>query len=89
MQQIFLVHFLRSLHKVCKLPLRSFGSTVDTLLILVRISIAVIKHHDQKQFEEERVYFTLTLSSISKCIIKSRVGRNLHRTKTQRQELMQ
>ena len=27
--------------------------------VLVRLSIAVIKHHNQKQLEEERVYFSL------------------------------
>lgn len=32
---------------------------VKTLGVLVRIPIAVLKHYDQKELEEERVYFSL------------------------------
>lgn len=30
-------------------------------IILVRVSITVVKHHDQNQHEEERIYFILYL----------------------------
>lgn len=35
--------------------------TID-LSILIRLSIAMIKHHDRKELGEGRVYFTLQLS---------------------------
>ncbi|CAO2609842.1 hypothetical protein LEMLEM_LOCUS14387 [Lemmus lemmus] len=35
---------------------------MDDVIIAERVSIAGIKHHDQKQLGEERVYFTVQLS---------------------------
>jgi hypothetical protein len=55
---------------------------------LVRVSIAVIKHHDQKkQLGEERVYFP-DASTIQSITERSQ-GRNSNRAGTWRQELMQ
>jgi hypothetical protein len=51
--------------------------------VLVRVSIAVMKHQDRKQLGEERVYFTHHSS------IEQHEGRNLNGTGTQRQGLMQ
>lgn len=41
---------------------------------LVRVSIAMIKHHDQKQLAEKRVYFILQLSGHSPSLRTVRVG---------------
>jgi hypothetical protein len=49
-------------------------------LVSVRVTIAVIKHHEQKQVEEERVY--ATHSSIQQFIIKSSEGRSSSRAGT-------
>ena len=38
---------------------------VNRILPLVRVTIAIMKHHDQKQDEDERVYLTSASSSIS------------------------
>ena len=43
--------------------------------VLVRVSIVMIEHHDQKQLGEERVYFSLPSTPWS--IIKGSQGRNL------------
>jgi hypothetical protein len=42
--------------------------------VLVRITIAVKKHHGQKQHEEERVYIAYTSTSL--LIIEGNQGRN-------------
>jgi hypothetical protein len=55
--------------------------------VLVRVSIDVTKHHDQKQVEEKRVYFAF--SFISHFIIKGSPRRSSTRAGTWRQELMQ
>ena len=34
-------------------------------LLIVRVPFAVIKHYDQKQLEEQKVYFILWLNSLS------------------------
>lgn len=52
--------------------------------VLVRVTIGVKKHHEQKQ-SWERVY--LPHSPIEQFIIKSREDRNSSKTGTQRQEL--
>lgn len=49
---------------------------------LVRVSVAMIKYHGQKQFAEERVYL-----AYSQSIIKGYQGRRNISTGTQRQEL--
>lgn len=39
---------------------------VNEITVLVKASIAVMKHHDQKQLGEERAYFTY--SSLAKAV---------------------
>jgi hypothetical protein len=55
---------------------------------LLRFTFAMMKYPDQnqKQAEEERVYFAYT--SLSQFIIKGNQGKNSHRTGAQRRELM-
>ena len=50
-------------------------------------TISVMKHHDQKQLGEERVY--LTYSSTSLFIIERSQDRSSHKEGTWTQELMQ
>lgn len=40
----------------------------------LRVSIAVIKHHDYKQLGEERVYYSLQLSAYIPLLRKFREG---------------
>jgi hypothetical protein len=53
---------------------------------VVRITVAILKHHDQNQLGDERVYFTHR--SIEQFIIKISEGRTSNRAGTWRQELM-
>jgi hypothetical protein len=55
--------------------------------VYVTVCIAVVKHHDQKQVGEERVYsaYSSTLSSI----IEGSQDRNSSRARTWRQGLLQ
>jgi hypothetical protein len=53
--------------------------------VLVRVTIAVMKHHDQNQVGEEKVYSIYT--STSQLIIKGSQNRNSSRAGTWRQEL--
>jgi hypothetical protein len=62
-------------------------TTTTTTTFCLRVTSGVVKHHRQKQLEEDRVYFTH--GSILQFIIKSCKGRNSHRAGTWRQELMQ
>jgi hypothetical protein len=55
-------------------------------LVLVRVTLSVMKLHDQKQAGEERVY--LAYISTSLFIIKGSQDRNSNRAGTWRQELM-
>jgi hypothetical protein len=54
--------------------------------VLVRVSIAAMKHHDQKQVREERVY--LAYIFIALFIIKGSQDRNSNRAGTWSQELI-
>jgi hypothetical protein len=54
---------------------------------LVRTSIAMIKHHDQKQVGKERVYLAFTCMSYF--IIEESQDRNSNRAEIWRQGLMQ
>ncbi|KAL6031961.1 hypothetical protein STEG23_004465 [Scotinomys teguina] len=47
--------------EVKKSHILSINKSKDSTYILVRISIAVMKHYDQKQLEEERIDFILQL----------------------------
>ena len=49
-------------------------------IILVRVSIAVMEHHDQKQLEEERDYFSYI--SVSQSVIQATQGRDLEEEET-------
>ena len=55
--------------------------------ILVRVTIVVMKHHDQTQAEEERIYLTYTFTSQS--IAEGSQDRNSNRREAWRQELIQ
>ena len=55
--------------------------------VLVRITIAMMKHHGQKQVGEERV--SLTHTSISYSISEGHQGKNSSSSKTWKHELMQ
>ena len=55
--------------------------------VLVRVSIAVMKHHDPKQVGEERAYLAYTSTSLF--IIERSQDRNSSRAESWRQELMQ
>jgi hypothetical protein len=55
--------------------------------ILVRVTIAMMEHHDQKQVVEERV--CLAYTSTSQSITERSQDRNSSRTETWRQELIQ
>jgi hypothetical protein len=57
------------------------------LLVLVRVTIAVMKHHDQKQIGEERVY--VAYASISLFITKGSQDWSSSRAGNWKQELMQ
>ena len=57
------------------------------MLQCLRVSIAGIKHHDQKPLGEERIFFIYTY--ISQTITEGSWGRILGRGGTWRQELMQ
>ena len=50
--------------------------------VLIRVSIAVVKYHDHKQLWEERVYFSLQLTSQVICHLLAEV-----RAGTWREEL--
>jgi hypothetical protein len=64
-----------------------FLSALTVVGVLVRDTVAALKHHDQKQAGERRVYlaYTSTLSSI----IEGSQSRNSNRAGAWRQELMQ
>ena len=55
--------------------------------IVVRVTIAVMKHHDQKQPGEQALYFTHTSTSLF--ITEGSQDRNSNREVTWRQELIQ
>lgn len=57
------------------------------VVVLVRVSIAMMKHHDQKQIGEEMVYLAYT--STPQFITKGSQSRNSHREGTWSQELLQ
>jgi hypothetical protein len=55
-------------------------------IVLVRVALAMMKHHDQKQVEEESVCLACTSTSL--LIIGGSQDRNSTRARTWRQELM-
>lgn len=57
------------------------------MVVLVRVSIAVMKHHDQKQLEKELVLLILPGNKWS--ITEGIQGNNSSRAETYRQALMQ
>lgn len=72
---------------ICIYPTNLFGVSPMYVGTLVRVSTAVMKHHDQKQLGEERIYFTLQLSSHTSSLTKVRAiieGRNLRPELVQR-----
>jgi hypothetical protein len=57
----------------------------DVPFVLVRVTIAMMKHHDQKQLGEEKVYLAYTSTLLS--IIEGSQDRNSNRPRTWSQEL--
>ena len=62
-------------------------NNLHKMIVLLVVTTAVMKHHDQKQLREERIY--LAYSSTSLFITEGSQDRNSHRSGTWRQELMQ
>ena len=63
------------------------GVVLQLRLVLVRVSIAVMKQHDQKQVGEERVYLVYVFMALS--VMEGSQDRNSNMAGTWRQELMQ
>jgi hypothetical protein len=76
-------------YSVCRAPfveVSAFFSN-EYFEICLRVTTAVIKHHDQKHLGKERVYLAYTSTSL--VIIKRSQDRNSSRAENWRQELMQ
>jgi hypothetical protein len=65
-----------------------YHSFIWSISVLVRVTFAVMKHHDQKELGEKRVCFIYTYTSLF--IIKgSHAGTQTHEESILRQELVQ
>jgi hypothetical protein len=59
----------------------------ESIFVLVRVVVALMKHHDQTQLGEEMIYLAYT--SPAPFIIKESQDRNSNRTGTWKKEPMQ
>jgi hypothetical protein len=91
---IIFFHFLFFLEPLCKISLTvilylnsCFESVCPLNTVLVRVPIAVMKHHDQKQVREKSIH--LAYSTTFRTITEGSQGRNLNLVGTWRQELIQ